>query len=230
MPHGPPCGGPVRGKFGLLCAGAGGTRAARCGFCLARPGRRQPRARSGRAVAELATIKLPHSHGMPRHPVTWPHGGPGGMMVEVAIRARRRARGAAFQKGRSGNPAGRPPGSRNKATLAAEMLLDGEAAALTRQAVARALAGSDLALKLCLDRILAPRRERTVRFALPAIASAADLAAVLAAIATAVADGAVTPGEASELSQVAAVFIRAIETSDFERRLQLLEACDAARP
>jgi hypothetical protein len=39
-----------------------------------------------------------------------------------------------------GNP-GRPKGSRNKATLAAEALLDGEAEALTRKAIELALAG-----------------------------------------------------------------------------------------
>jgi hypothetical protein len=138
-------------------------------------------------------------------------------------------RGRPFEKGRSGNPAGRPPGTRNRATLAAEFLLDGQAAALTEKAVERALAGSDLALKICLDRILAPRRERTVHFALPAIESAADLAATLGAVAAAVADGALTPGEALALSQVAATFIKAIETSDFERRLLLIEQHHAPR-
>ena len=142
----------------------------------------------------------------------------------------RRARGRPFEKGNSGNPSGRPPGSRNKATLAAEMLLDGRAEALTQKAVERALAGSDLALKICLDRILAPRRERTVRFALPPIGSPADLAAALRAVTTAVAEGALTPGEAFELSRVVQTFINAIETSDFERRLQLIESRDEARP
>ena len=40
--------------------------------------------------------------------------------------------GHPFQKGRSGNPAGRRAGCRNRATLAAEVLLEGEAEALTR--------------------------------------------------------------------------------------------------
>ena len=40
-----------------------------------------------------------------------------------------------FKPGRSGNPAGRPPRSRNKATETAELLLEGEAVALTRKAV-----------------------------------------------------------------------------------------------
>lgn len=152
-------------------------------------------------------------------------------MSEIASSDRRpRPRGRPFVKGQSGNPAGRRRGSRNRATLAAEILLAGEAEVLTRTAVERALEGSDTALKLCLDRILAPRRERTVRFALPPINSAADLTAALGAVAVAVAGGSLTPGEARDLSQVAATFIRAIETSDFERRLQAIEDQHASRP
>jgi len=37
-----------------------------------------------------------------------------------------------FQKGQSGNPAGRPPGSRNKKTLVLEALLEGEAEGIAR--------------------------------------------------------------------------------------------------
>jgi hypothetical protein len=63
-----------------------------------------------------------------------------------------------FRKGRSGNPKGRPAGARNKATQTAELLLDGEAEALTRRAVELALAGDGMALRLCLERIIPPRR------------------------------------------------------------------------
>jgi|SRR6476469_5365777 len=62
---------------------------------------------------------------------------------------------AAKTRGRpfgQGNP-GRPKGSRNKSTLAAEALLEGEAEVLTRRAVERALQGDIQALRLCLDRL-----------------------------------------------------------------------------
>ena len=58
-----------------------------------------------------------------------------------------------FQPGQSGNPAGKPKGARNKTTLAVEALLDGEAEALTRKAIERALEGDSVALRLCLERI-----------------------------------------------------------------------------
>lgn len=46
-----------------------------------------------------------------------------------------------FQPGQSGNPAGKPKGSRNKATLAAETLLDGEAETITRKVIELAKPG-----------------------------------------------------------------------------------------
>jgi hypothetical protein len=65
-------------------------------------------------------------------------------------------RGRPFEPGMSGNPNGRPKGSRNKTTMAMEILLDGEAELLTRKAVEKALAGDPLALRLGLGRPFAP--------------------------------------------------------------------------
>ena len=108
-------------------------------------------------------------------------------------------RAGAFKPGESGNPAGRPRGSRNKTTLAIEALLDGEAEALTRKAIERALAGDPQALRLCLDRIAPPRRDRPTPFALPALAEAADARDAFAAVVRAVADaGAAALGQPLE--------------------------------
>ena len=78
-------------------------------------------------------------------------------------------RGRPFAPGMSGNPAGRPKGARNRATVAAEALLEGEAEALTRKAVELALAGDVTALRLCLERVVPPRKDRAVAFDLPAV-------------------------------------------------------------
>jgi hypothetical protein len=46
---------------------------------------------------------------------------------------------------------GRPKGSRNKATIAIESLLQGQAEALTQTAIAKALDGDTFALQLSID-------------------------------------------------------------------------------
>jgi hypothetical protein len=130
-------------------------------------------------------------------------------------------RGRPFAKGN--RPAGRRAGSRNKKTLAAAVLLEGEAEALTRRAVELALAGDPTAMRLCIERILPPCRERAVKFALPPIESAADIAPAMKAVTSALAAGGITPGEAGTIAAVVDTFVRAIETSDFDRRLKVVE-------
>jgi hypothetical protein len=132
-----------------------------------------------------------------------------------------------FVKGESGNPAGRAVGCRNQATRIAEALLDGDVEALTRKAVSLALDGDPSAMRLCFDRIIAPRRARPVHLDLPPIADAADIAAAMAAITAAVAEGAITPGEGAEVGMIVETYLRALEASDFERRLKALEAAHA---
>src|SRR5712692_975854 len=94
----------------------------------------------------------------------------------------RRGRRGRFVKGVSGNPAGRPAGILNQATRTAAVLLTGEAGALTRKAIELALAGDIAALRLCIDRIIAPQREQPVAFAMPPIGTAGDLAAAATAL------------------------------------------------
>src|SRR5215470_15837058 len=92
------------------------------------------------------------------------------------------ARGRPFEPGQSGNPSGRPKGSRNKATIAVEALLENEAEALTRKVIELALGGNLAALRLCFERLLPPQRDRHVSFDLPKIESAADSVAASGAV------------------------------------------------
>lgn len=130
-----------------------------------------------------------------------------------------KTRGRPFQPG---NP-GRPPGARHKTTLAVESLLDGEAEKLTRKAVEMAMAGDTTALRLCLERIAPPRKDRLVQFALPPLASVADAKAASAALMAAVATGDLTPGEAAEFTKLIDSFVRTVEATEFEERLAKLE-------
>jgi hypothetical protein len=126
----------------------------------------------------------------------------------------------------AGNP-GRPRGARNKSTLAVEQMLNGEAEALTRKAIEMALDGDGPAMKLCLDRLLSPRRDRSITFELPIIESAADLPNATAAMLRAVASGEITPSEAAELSRLVDAHVNAIKTADLANRLARLEEASA---
>jgi hypothetical protein len=129
-----------------------------------------------------------------------------------------------FLKGQSGNPTGRPQGARNHATVLAEQLFDGASGALANKAVQMALAGDAGALRLTLGRIIAPRRHRPTAFALPPLATAADCAPAMAAVAAAASEGVLSSAEAAEWSQVVDTFLRAIEAGEIEARLQRLES------
>ena len=133
-----------------------------------------------------------------------------------------------FQKGVSGNPAGRPRGARNSATLACEALLEGQAEALTQKAVDMALAGDTVALKLCLERIYPARKDRPVSFALPPINSARDAADIAAAVAEAVAAGHLTPSEAAEIGKVLEIYVRAYEAAELNDRIESVEQLSTA--
>ncbi len=124
-----------------------------------------------------------------------------------------------FKPGQSGNPEGRPKGARNRATVAAERLLDGEADTLTRKAIELAKAGDSTALRLCIERILPARKDRPVSFNMPRIDSIADSVKAAAAIASGVADGDLTPMEAAELrtAELATRLVRLEQTQKKER-------------
>ena len=145
-------------------------------------------------------------------------------MVTMTENATRKQRGRPFQKGQSGNPAGKPKGARHKTTLAMEALLEGRAEAIMMKASEMAEAGDATALRLCLDRLYPVRRDRHIPFALPKLETAADAVKATAALVNAVANGELTPSEAAELSKLIEGFSRAVDLHDIQQRLDKLEA------
>ena len=135
-----------------------------------------------------------------------------------------------FLKGQSGNPAGKLPGTRNRATMVAEQLFDGASGEVSREALAQAMNGNGAVLRQILRTIIGPRRQRNSSFALPPLRNAADLAPAIAAIADAAAEGAISTAEACEMSQVVERYTRALEAGEIEARLQRLESANGIAP
>jgi hypothetical protein len=128
-----------------------------------------------------------------------------------------------FKAGVSGNPSGRPKEALNKTSLASQALLDGEAEALTRKVVELAKDGNLMALRLCLERLLPPRKDRPISFTLPKIQRPEDIPLALQAIVEAVAQGEITPGEGHTLTAMLDSYRRGLETTDLEARVKALE-------
>jgi Family of unknown function (DUF5681) len=135
-----------------------------------------------------------------------------------------------FQPGQSGNPNGRPKGTRNKVTRLVEALLDGQAKDLTQRAVEMAMAGDASVMRALLDRLISPRRDRPVSIEMPKINSASDLISAAASLAEAASAGDITPAEAASLSSLVANTAKAVETFEIVERLTKLEEQLAGKP
>jgi hypothetical protein len=126
-------------------------------------------------------------------------------------------RGRPFEKGNGG----RRPGSRNRTTLVAEVLLKGEEVELVRKAIELAKAGDTQMLKFLLDRILP--KERSVRVDLPSMERADDAVDALGAIINAVGTGQIASSEAAALATLVAAYARTINVYELESRLDKIE-------
>ena len=122
---------------------------------------------------------------------------------------------------------GRPKGTRNKATIAIESLLQGQAEALTQTAVKKALAGDSVALRLCMDRIAPAPKDQPVAFKLTKMHNAIDASEAAGNVLTAVSDGELTPIEATRVMGLIDSYRRTLELTEIEQRLQALEHRDA---
>jgi hypothetical protein len=132
-------------------------------------------------------------------------------------------RGRPFEAGQSGNPTGRPKGSRNRVTQAIEALIHGQGEALGAKAVEKALAGDTGMLRALLSTLVPSRRERTVEFELPKVETAADALAASSAVLAACSRGELSTNEASEIMALISTHVRTIEVAELEARLVALE-------
>jgi hypothetical protein len=128
-----------------------------------------------------------------------------------------------WKKGQSGNPNGRPAGSRNKASIAVENLFLDEQERLTRKCIKLAMRGNMQALKLALERICPPRKDVPIIVDLPKVKKVKDSSKLTSALLKKVANGELTPSQGELLSRMAEKHIKVLQLNDLEARLQLLE-------
>jgi hypothetical protein len=132
-------------------------------------------------------------------------------------------RGRPFKKGQSGNPKGKPKGTRNRTTVIAQNLLDGQAEALVRKVVELALEADLTCLRICLERLVPPKKDAPIEIGLPEVRTVADIPKILAAVTAKLGEGGITPSEARTVIDLAEAFRKSLEVADLELRIFALE-------
>lgn len=128
-----------------------------------------------------------------------------------------------WKPGQSGNPAGRPKGSRNRVTLVALAAMAEGADAIARKIVDMAKEGDISAARLVIERLVPVAKERPIFLSLPDTSSANGVAQAQSAILQAVAAGDLLPGEAATLAGIVEARRKAVETLELEQRITALE-------
>jgi hypothetical protein len=137
---------------------------------------------------------------------------------------KRKAPPCAWKPGQSGNPAGKKPGSRNKATQMVMALMEGGAEDITRAVIDAAKGGDLTAARLVIERLAPVLRERPVSLVLPDTATVAGVSEAQQTILQAVGEGELLPGEGTALAGIVEARRRALETVELEQRISALEA------
>jgi hypothetical protein len=131
----------------------------------------------------------------------------------------RKPRGRPFQPG---NP-GRPVGSKNRTTRILERLAEGEAEQILQTVLEKAKAGDDACLRMLMDRLWPPRRSHPVKLDMPPLKTTTDVLDAIILLWNAIAEGHLTPDEASALLLVAERSMQVLSQQEILKRIQVLE-------
>jgi hypothetical protein len=150
----------------------------------------------------------------------------GGVMISARAGdvEEKKSRGLPFQKGQSGNPGGRPRGSKNRTTSLAEALPEGKAGELLQKALEGALGGNPKLLTHFMSALHPPLRPATiVTLDLPPIRTTAEAAAALQAVLAAVCRGEVTLEEARDLFELIERHAHMMAQAETSQRFDAIE-------
>lgn len=137
--------------------------------------------------------------------------------VEPELAPTMRERGKPFEKGNGG----RKPGSRNRTTVIASALMEGQEAELVQTGLALAKAGNIPMLKLFLERMLP--KEPPIHLELPPLRTLSDAKEAMALITKAMAEGKISPSQGAAVASVTDRFTRAVEFTEISKKVADLE-------
>ncbi|HCU68160.1 MAG TPA: hypothetical protein DGF30_02805 [Desulfomicrobium sp.] len=131
-----------------------------------------------------------------------------------------------FKPGQSGNPSGRPRGARNKASVLAQKLMEGQAEAVVQTVIEAALTGDMAAARLIVERLVPPARERAIQadLKLPKDICVKSAPQIFGEIFRAVTGGRLLPAEGEGLLKLLRMYFDAYELSELERRVNEIES------
>ena len=135
----------------------------------------------------------------------------------------KKPRGKPFAKGVSGNPAGRPQGSRNRSTALRDLISDDQSEAILNTMIKAAMDGNLTAARYLLDRVAPASHSQSIMIDLPPIETVEAGAKAIDATLKAVGQGDITLNEAKEIIELIKDRIKLIETVGFEQRLLKVE-------
>ena len=127
-----------------------------------------------------------------------------------------------FVKGQSGNPAGRPKGSRNRMSVLRESLVTAaEAREVVAKLVESAKAGDTQAASILMDRLWPKLKSQAPALAVPL--PEGDLADQAEAVFREMASGMIPVADAGQMLTALASVVKIKESAEFEKRLRSLE-------
>ena len=119
---------------------------------------------------------------------------------------------------------GRPKGSKNKVTIAAENVFVAESGAIARKATEMALEGNPAMIRLVLERIVPIKKSTPVKLdGIPIVNNASDVHLLTSFLLEAMATGKISPIDGEAFSRVVEKHINALRVNDLEIQLKEIE-------
>ncbi len=129
-----------------------------------------------------------------------------------------------FRQGNTFGKNGRPQGSRNRVTIAAENVLETESGTIARQAVEMALNGHPQMIKLILERVVPIKKSSTIKLkGLPQVTDIKSAGKAAQFIFDSIANGTVSPLDGEILSRVLDKRIHSLQITEIEEELNKLK-------